>query len=80
MAFIGVLPRERIALCAARSSNTLSIVSGGTDKFCRASRTNDGPVTAILLTDQMGNSAGPLPVFATFEQILGERSRPSGGV
>ncbi|MGW5451974.1 serine hydrolase domain-containing protein [Nocardia sp. NPDC003979] len=45
-----------------------------------SSWTNDGPVTAILLTDQMWNSAGPLPVFATFEQILGERSRLSGGV
>ncbi|MEV0058959.1 serine hydrolase domain-containing protein [Nocardia sp. NPDC050718] len=36
---------------------------------------NDGAVTGILLTNQTWNSAGPLPVFATFESILGEVAR-----
>ncbi|MGY0501823.1 serine hydrolase domain-containing protein [Nocardia sp. FBN12] len=36
---------------------------------------NDGAVTAILLTNQTWGEAGPLPVFATFEQILGELAR-----
>ena len=35
----------------------------------------DGAVTGILLTNQTWNSAGPLPVFATFESILGEVAR-----
>ncbi|MFC6013674.1 serine hydrolase domain-containing protein [Nocardia lasii] len=35
----------------------------------------DGPVIAILLTDQSWGSAGPPPVFATFERILGELAR-----
>ncbi|MEV0541488.1 serine hydrolase domain-containing protein [Nocardia salmonicida] len=39
---------------------------------------NDGAVTAILLTNQAWSSAGPSPVFATFEQILGELARGSG--
>ncbi|WP_410870896.1 serine hydrolase domain-containing protein [Nocardia sp. A7] len=38
---------------------------------------NDGAVTAILLTNQAWSSAGPPPVFATFEQILGESARGS---
>lgn len=40
---------------------------------------NDGAVTGILLTNQSWSSAGPLPVFATFESILGELGRASGG-
>ncbi|MGW5919818.1 serine hydrolase domain-containing protein [Nocardia fluminea] len=36
---------------------------------------NDGAVTAILLTNETWSSAGPSPVFATFEQILGETAR-----
>ncbi|MGS2807021.1 serine hydrolase domain-containing protein [Nocardia sp. MW-W600-9] len=36
---------------------------------------NDGDVTGILLTNQTWSSAGPLPVFATFESILGEVAR-----
>lgn len=36
---------------------------------------NDGPVTGILLTNQTWGSAGPTPVFAAFESILGELSR-----
>lgn len=39
---------------------------------------NDGEVTAILLTNQTWGSAGPSPVFDTFEQILGELARDAG--
>ncbi|MBW0270344.1 hypothetical protein ATM97_04515 [Nocardia sp. MH4] len=40
----------------------------------------DGAVTGILLTNQTWNSAGPLPVFATFESILGEVARAGDAV
>ncbi|MFE6920010.1 serine hydrolase domain-containing protein [Nocardia sp. NPDC057663] len=36
---------------------------------------NDRAVTGILLTNQAWSSAGPPPVFATFESILGEAAR-----
>ncbi len=41
---------------------------------------NDGEVTGILLTNQTWSSSGPLPVFATFESILGEVARRGEGV
>ncbi|MEV0331435.1 serine hydrolase domain-containing protein [Nocardia sp. NPDC050717] len=41
---------------------------------------NDGEVTGILLTNQTWSSSGPLPVFATFESILGEIARRGQGV
>ncbi|UGT58019.1 serine hydrolase domain-containing protein [Nocardia asteroides] len=41
---------------------------------------NDGEVTGVLLTNQTWSSSGPLPVFATFESILGEVARRGRGV
>ncbi|MEV0076524.1 serine hydrolase domain-containing protein [Nocardia neocaledoniensis] len=41
---------------------------------------NDGEVTGILLTNQTWSSSGPLPVFATFESILGGVARRGEGV
>ncbi|WP_280347590.1 serine hydrolase domain-containing protein [Nocardia neocaledoniensis] len=41
---------------------------------------NDGEVTGVLLTNQTWGSSGPLPVFATFESILGEVARRGEGV
>lgn len=36
---------------------------------------NAGPVTGILLTSRAWTSAGPLPVFETFESIIGAAAR-----
>ncbi|MFF2085041.1 serine hydrolase domain-containing protein [Nocardia sp. NPDC058176] len=41
---------------------------------------NAGEVIAILLSNQSWGEAGPLPVFATFEAILGELARESDAV